>query len=75
MSDHIETPAPGVEFRYYDDELDEVVIQNATLVHLEEMDHGQWWLGVTTADGTALINLGAVNTKAKKYAIAEWEDR
>jgi hypothetical protein len=51
------------EIRYDDDgELDEVVVRGCSLAHLERMDLGGWWLGLTLADGrTVHVRLGARN--------------
>ena len=66
----IEHPIPGVETRWYGDQLDEVVAENARL-HLEEMNDGQWWLGIYVGKHRVVVNLGVVNTQAKTYANAE----
>lgn len=39
------------EARYHDDALDEVVAHGVTF-HLERLDTGAWWIGLTHPDGT-----------------------
>lgn len=33
------------------DDIDEIVIHNATLVHVEQVDDRCWWIGITLPDG------------------------
>jgi hypothetical protein len=50
-------------------ELDEVVADDVTHFHLERMNTGAWWIGITHTDGTVThINLAAKrpNTTAVK---------
>lgn len=73
----IEKPFPGVEVRYAagqdgGEELDEIVAQRAA-IHLERMDDAQWWMSVTVDGHTLLVNVGAVNPRAKGYGSA-WVD-
>jgi cytochrome P450 len=67
----------GYEIRTDDDgTLDEVVASRPELVHLERMAETDWSLGINMPDGTRIaVNFGAVNRRAKTYAIAEVEDR
>ena len=53
------TQSPGIEARYNEDgTLDEVVA--AGKIHIEQMDTGAWWIGITTTDGkTHHVNLWA----------------
>jgi len=71
----IEHPCPGAEIRYYGDTLDEVIAEGAS-VHLEAMDTGRWWLGITVGSTRISVDLGVINLKAKTYAhatVEEWE--
>lgn len=53
------------------EEFDEFVAHNAT-VHFEAMGQASWWIGVDLPDGRHFaINCGAVNPRAKGYAICE----
>ena len=46
------------EARKHDGELDEFVADDVASIHLERMDDGHWWLGVTHQDGAEThINL------------------
>lgn len=40
------------EARYHDGALDEVVADDVAFFHLEQMDAGIWWIGLTHHDGT-----------------------
>lgn len=52
-------------------EFDEFIAKNAT-VHLEAMGATSWWIGVTLSDGRNWhINLGALNERAKFFAVCE----
>jgi hypothetical protein len=43
-----------------DNMLDEVVVRKPRFVHLERLDRGLWWLGITMQDGTVLhVDLSA----------------
>lgn len=67
-------PDPIIRYATLDNgetEFDEFVAHNAT-VHVEAMGETSWWIGVTLPDGRSwAINLGAVNPRAKFYAICE----
>lgn len=68
-------PAADPTIRYADlggrTEFDEFIADNAT-VHFEAMGDSQFWIGITLTDGRSwAINCGAVNTRAKGYAICE----
>lgn len=47
------------------DELDEVVVHGPSLVHLERMDLGAWWLGIDLPDGGRI----AVNLCTKRQSV------
>ena len=54
-------------------ELDEFIARNVD-IHFEVMDTCQWWIGITAPDGRQwAINCGAVNPRARGYAIVEEE--
>lgn len=43
---------PGVEVRLNDDgTIDEIVTQQPVRLHLEQMDDGQYWIGLSWKDG------------------------
>lgn len=54
----------GKEARYDSDgNLDEVVADDVSSFHLESLDTGAWWIGLTHQDGTVThINLYAKNS-------------
>ncbi len=56
----------------YDESIDEIVANNVS-VHVEQMDDGLWWMGITRSDGVRLL----VNFFTKRAHIkcnAESED-
>lgn len=57
-----------------DETFDEFIANNAT-IHIEAMGRCSWWIGVTLADGRSwMLNLGAVNDRAKPFAICEADE-
>lgn len=69
---HTDTRSDGTEFRYVEGRLDEIVAKGVVSFHLEEMDQSQWWIGLELANGESwMVNLGAVNPRAKGYLFAE----
>lgn len=52
--------------------LDEFVAENVD-VHYEAMDNAQFWIGITCRETGRMwhINVGAVNSRAKGYAMVE----
>jgi hypothetical protein len=62
-------PVTGVR-----EKVDEVIAHDVTHFHLEAMNESQWWMTLTLSDGSELtINLGATNTSARGYCMAEWD--
>lgn len=54
-----------------DGSLDEFIAENAS-VHFEQMDDCAWWMRVDLPNGDSWhVNVGAVNPRAKGYALAE----
>lgn len=79
MSDgerRIDKPSEHIEFRYYGDELDEIVATNVSL-HFECMGTGSWWMGITTPDGRNFaVNLGVKSTRKLSEAAEErWTEK
>lgn len=59
---------------YVGDHLDDLVVTDVALVHFEAMSANTWWIGITTTDGREIhINCGAVNPKAKSWAVTDYE--
>jgi hypothetical protein len=78
MSDgerRIDKPNDHIEFRYYGDELDEIVATNVSL-HFECMGTGSWWMNLTTPDGRDFaVNLGVTNRKLSEAAEERWRGK
>ena len=49
----------------------EVVARNPTMIHIEQMDDGLWWLRIDQSDGISLI--GHFRSKKPIHAMWEWE--
>lgn len=54
-----------------DGTLDEFVVDHPDQVHFEAMDDNQWWIGIYKGDRWWHINCGAVNPRAKGFAMIE----
>lgn len=53
-------------------EFDEFIARDVKSVHVEAMGSVSWWIGVELHDGRMWhINLGAVNDRAKAFAVCE----
>lgn len=60
----IDKPNEHIEFRYYGEELDEIVARNVN-VHFECMGTGSWWMRLRTPDGQDFdVNLGVKRVKS-----------
>lgn len=55
-----------------DGTLDEVVCEQPAFVHLEQMDHGAWWLRIDLPGGGAVIV--DLYTKGKAWIFAKVEE-
>lgn len=68
----------GIEFRYYGDELDEVVADDVR-IHFECMGTGSWWMMLTTSDGTDYhVNLGVRRARPSRRSEIDdtkWQDK
>lgn len=63
----------NAEFRYYGNELDEIVANNVDL-HFECMATGAWWMSIRTPNGdNYMVNLG-VKRRNHDYD-ADWNDK
>lgn len=65
----------GIEFRYYGDELDEIVAFNVD-VHFECMGTGSWWMSIHTQDEQRyMVNLGAKPIGVPDDDAPDWNDK
>lgn len=65
---------PEWEFRNDSDgNLDEIVAEDVQFFHLERMDNGHWWLGVTLQDGSRITAslISDLNTRINCVAYKE----
>lgn len=45
-----------IEIRHDDDGvLDELIVRDPTLVHMERMDTARWWMRIDRADGDSVV--------------------
>lgn len=64
VEEHWNDDRKGVEFRYFGDELDEIVACNVD-IHLECMGTGSWWMSITHPDGRQfMVNLGVIRARS-----------
>lgn len=56
---------------YRPGEIDEVIAHDVQHVHVEQMDDGHWWMGLTFADGRMLHVDFATRRKAEIRCVAE----
>lgn len=65
----------GIEFRYYGDELDEVVASNVD-IHLECMGTGSWWMSIRTQDERRyMVNMGVKPAGVPDDDASDWNDK
>lgn len=65
----------GIEFRYYGDELDEIVASNVD-IHFECMGTGSWWMSIhTQGEQRYMVNLGSKPIGVPDDDAADWNDK
>lgn len=68
----IDQRSDGTEFRWYGEELDEIVARDVKSLHFELMGDAQVWMLIELSNGEQWhVNAGAANRRAKGYSFAE----
>ena len=66
---------PEWEFRKDGDvNVDEIIAEDVQIVHLERMDNGHWWLGITLQDGSRITSSLISDLNTRIHCLAHKEE-